>query len=601
VCGIVGCVGEDALGAVLEGLVALEHRGYDSVGVAAVDRRIRVEKDAVRVETFLKRLDRGAFAAPVVVGHTRWATHGPPNATNAHPHTDCSHSIAVVHNGIIENHAQLRRQLIERGHKIVSETDTELIAHLIEENYKGDLLSAVRATIPLLEGAYAICVVAKQKREIVLARMMSPLCIGIGEKAIYAASEPLALLKRTNRFVFLEDGDCARIADGSFSVVEAESGRQVERPQTRIDWTPQEAQKAGYPHFMLKEIYEQPEALERTVGAVVDGGTLRLRLQDEVDALFEGCRRVALVACGTAFHACMVASYMLREWCRFDLWADIGSEFRYCPPPMDRETVVIAVSQSGETADTLAPVRHAKKAGARILAVCNVATSSLVREADLTLLTHAGPEIGVASTKAYTTQLAILTALVAHLSRRFENDPSDLLRELFRIPTKARFALKTHELARKVAPEIAEAPSALYIGRRYNLPTAYEGALKLKEISYIHAEGYGAGEMKHGPIALVQPNWPVVAICLKDSVRDKMLSNMQETLSRGGPIYAVATEGDSAPAELAKATFFIPQTHEPLSPILAVLPLQLLAYEVAVLRGCDVDKPRNLAKSVTVE
>ena len=600
-CGIVGCVGEDALSVVLEGLVALEHRGYDSVGVAAVGKDIVVVKDAVRITEFLRRIDRNGLSAPVVVGHTRWATHGAPNSINAHPHTDCNGTVAVVHNGIIENHAEIRRRLVERGHKIVSETDTELIAHLIEENYKGDLLSAVRAAVAQLEGAFAICVVAQGKDEIVLARMMSPLCIGLGKNANYAASEPLALLKRTKEFIFLEDGDCASITAKSVHIVDAATGKPVQRRKSTVDWTPQETQKGGYPHFMLKEIYEQPEALERTIGALVDGGTLRLRQEKEIDTLFQDCRRIALVACGTAFHACTVASYMLREFCRFDIWVDIGSEFRYCPPPLDKETVVVAVSQSGETADTLAPVRYAKKRGAKVLAVCNVATSSLTREADITLLTYAGPEIGVASTKAYTTQLAVLTAVVAHLSRRFGNDPAPLLQELFRIPTKARLALQTHKLAKKIAPDIANAPSALYIGRRYNLATAYEGALKLKEISYIHAEGYGAGEMKHGPIALVQPDWPVVAICVKDSVREKMLSNMQETLSRGGPIYAVATEGDSAPAELAKATFFVPHAPEPLTPILAVIPLQLLAYEVAVLRGCDVDKPRNLAKSVTVE
>lgn len=600
-CGIVGCVGEGALDVVLSGLAALEHRGYDSVGVASVGNDIIVEKDAVRIERFLKKLNRKSLSSSVVVGHTRWATHGVPNATNAHPHTDCSSTLAVVHNGIIENHADLRRRLIEGGHRIISETDTELIAHLIEENYEGDLLKAVRMAVRQLEGAYAICVVAKDKNEIVLARMMSPLCIGVGEGRMFAASEPVALLKQTKRFVFLEDGDCALINNKTFIIVDAESGKTVNRPETLVDWTPQETEKSGYPHFMLKEIYEQPEALEKTVGAIVDGGTLRLRQEEEINSLFKNCRRVALVACGTAFHACMVASYMLREFCKFDVWTDVGSEFRYSPPPLDEQTVVIAVSQSGETADTLAPVRHAKKHSAKILAVCNVATSSLVREADLTLLTHAGPEIGVASTKAYTTQLAVLTAVIAHLSKRFGNNPKDLLLELFRIPTKARLSLQSHKLAKKLASDIASAPSALYIGRRYNLPTAYEGALKLKEISYIHAEGYGAGEMKHGPIALVQPDWPVVAICPKDSVREKMLSNMQETLSRGGPIYAVATEGDSAPAELAKATFFIPHTLEPLTPILAVIPLQLLAYEVAILRGCDVDKPRNLAKSVTVE
>ena len=590
----------------MDGLRRLEYRGYDSIGVAVWrSGKVLVEKDAVRIEPFVERLDFAALRGPCVIGHTRWATHGAPTQFNAHPHTDCTGRIAVVHNGIIENHSALRKRLLAAGHTLRSDTDTELIAHLIEEFYEGDLLAALRSAAALLAGSYAVCALCADSPRIALARMASPLVIGVGDDALFAASDPLALLSRTGRFVFLEEGDFALLQPDSFEVTDAD-GEPLPREVRSVRWSAQEAEKEGYPHFMLKEIWEQPRALQQTVASLIDGADLSFRQAGAIDALCEGVRRVALVACGTAFHACLVASYALRDYVGVDHWLDVGSEFRYAQPPLDEETLLVAVSQSGETADTLAPVRAAKERGARILAVCNVPTSSLVREADATLLTLAGPEIGVASTKAYTTQLAVLAALVSYLAeRRGTAEPErieTLRRGLLSAAQRAHGALAAAgATAGRVAEEFHRSQTFLYLGRRYNLATAYEGALKLKEISYIHAEGYGAGEMKHGPIALVQPDYPTVAIAPRDTVYDKMLTNIQEVCARSGPVVAVATEGDEEIADVAGHVFFVPETEEVLTPMITVIPLQLLAYETAVMRGCDVDKPRNLAKSVTVE
>jgi len=609
VCGIVGCIGPNAVNVVIDGLKRLEYRGYDSVGIAAVaGKNLKVVKDAIRIEEFLKRYDLGAISkTSVAIGHTRWATHGVVNETNAHPHTDCAGRIAVVHNGIIENHHDLRLRLIKTGHKIRSDTDTELIAHLIEERHSGDLLEAVRLASSELVGSFAIGVVEAGRDEVVLARKMSPLVVGVGDDGIYAASDVVALLERTNRFIFLEDGDCARLTFKGVKVVDGMSGREIERKIETVAWNVEDAEKEGYPHFMLKEIYEQPRALQQTIGTHIDGASFSFRQAKDVEKLFKEKQKVALVACGTAYHACVVGSYLLRDYTKLGYSCDVASEFRYAPPPLDDKTVLIAVSQSGETADTLAAVRLAKEQGAKILAICNVKTSTLVRLADATLFTLAGPEIGVASTKAYTAQLAVLCALVSHLGgmESIGKNPESgvaLRRHLLGLPLRVRQALDNAEGAvERIAERFYKSQTFLYLGRRYNFATAYEGALKLKEISYIHAEGYGAGEMKHGPIALVQPDYPTVAIVVRDSVYEKILSNVEEIKARRGPVIAVACKDDERVKKLTDYTIEVPEVYEPLYPAVCITPLQLLAYKIATLRGCDVDKPRNLAKSVTVE
>ncbi|MCX7703371.1 MAG: glutamine--fructose-6-phosphate transaminase (isomerizing) [Planctomycetota bacterium] len=608
-CGIVGCIGNGAVEVVVEGLKRLEYRGYDSVGIAALSKnRLKVVKDAIKVEQFLKRYDLSEISdTRLAIGHTRWATHGIVSEENAHPHSDCKGRIVLVHNGIIENHHELRERLLKRGHRLRSDTDTELIVHLVEENYKGDLLEAVRVAVGSLVGSFALAVICADKEEMVLAKRMSPLVIGIGDGMIFAASDVVALLERTKRFLFLEDGDCARLIPKGIQVVDSESGREVERRVETVVWNVEDAEKEGYPHFMLKEIYEQPRALQQTIGAHIDGANLSFRQANEVEQLFEGVRKVSFVACGTAYHACVVGSYLLRDFTRLDYSCDVASEFRYAPPPLDEKTVLIAVSQSGETADTLAAVRLAKERSARVLAVCNVRTSTLVRLADLTLFTLAGPEIGVASTKAYTSQLAVLCALFSHLATfagiGLDKRDGELLRKgLLGLPMRVRQALEAaEEVTDRISKEFFRSQTFLYLGRKYNFATAYEGALKLKEISYIHAEGYGAGEMKHGPIALVQPDYPTVAIVVRDSVYEKMLSNVEEIKARKGPVIAVSSVNDEKVKRLTNFIMEVPEVSEPLYPAVCVVPLQLLSYKIATLRGCDVDKPRNLAKSVTVE
>lgn len=602
VCGIVGCIGRGAVDVVLEGLRRLEYRGYDSVGFGAVtEDGLVVFKDTLRIEEFIKKYEKDSTRrSELAIGHTRWATHGVVSQTNAHPHLDCDGGIAVVHNGIIENHHQLRSRLLASGHRLRSDTDSELVAHLIEEKRKEHgLFEAVRLAVKELVGSYALCVISSGSNEMVLARMMSPLVIGIGDGAVYAASDIVALLEHTRRFIFLENGDVAVLRTDSVRIVRAENGEVVDHRVETVSWSVEDAEKEGYEHFMLKEIYEQPHALQRTLGSLIDGVNYSFREADRVNRLLEGIRRVAFVACGTAYHACLVGSYLLRDLTEFDYSCEVASEFRYSPPPIDERTLVIAVSQSGETADTLAAVRIAKRKGARILAVCNVQTSSLVRTADETLFTLAGPEIGVASTKAYTSQLGVLYALFAHISG---DKGAELRKELLGLSVRLNEALHNSEdVLDTIAERFCRSPTFLYIGRRYNLATAYEGALKLKEISYIHAEGYGAGEMKHGPIALVQSDYPTVAVAVHDSVYEKMLVNIEEIKARRGPVIAITSEGDERMSEIADYIIGIPEVTEPLYPVVCVVPLQLLAYRIAVLRGCDVDKPRNLAKSVTVE
>jgi glucosamine--fructose-6-phosphate aminotransferase (isomerizing) len=607
-CGIVGYIGEkNAVDVILDGLKRLEYRGYDSVGVAAFDDdKTYWWKDPgnfASVEfTIRKKVKKGKRG----IGHTRWATHGKPSHHNAHPHFGCSDRFAVVHNGIIENHRELRRKLTDIGHKFQSETDTEVIAHLVEEHYKGSLLDAVRAAVAKLEGSYAIVVSCRDSDEIVAARYMSPLVLGIGEAEFFAASDVPAILPYTKRVIYLHDGDVALLSRNGVKILNSD-GKETERELSTVEWEQEHAEKGGYPHYMLKEIYEQPASLKSTIESLVDSKHLEIRLPhlDLPSEFLRDARHMLFVACGTAYHAGLVGKYALNLLGGMPVSCEVASEFRYSPPYIDDKTLIGAISQSGETADTLAAIAEAKKLGARTVTICNCTGSSIVRATDGVLYTRAGPEIGVASTKAYTTQLAVVSILATHMAElRGRIDSArrkEILGELLRIPELAKQTLEDDSVILECSDEFMETTTFLYIGRRFNYPTAFEGALKLKEISYIHAEGYGAGEMKHGPIALVQEDYPTVAIATAGEVHEKMVSNIQEIKARGGPVIALTNPGDEETRELVDYVVSVPAVSEMLSPIINVIPLQLLAYHIAVKKGLNVDQPRNLAKSVTVE
>lgn len=607
-CGIVGYTGpRNAVDVILSSLKRLEYRGYDSVGIAVTaDGKIFSEKDKGNIASVERRICQANMPGNCGIGHTRWATHGKPNRTNAHPHFDCSGNIAVVHNGIIENYHDLKEELIDAGHRFVSETDTEVIPHLIEQNYDGDLFKAVISSVKRLQGSYAIAVATAESREIIAAKLKSPLVIGIGKGENFIASDVPAILPYTKEVIYLDDGDLALVSAQSVKIYDS-SGNPVSRRVATVQWESQEAEKGEYAHFMLKEIYEQPQALKNTVDSIIDSRTCQIRFPhlEIPDKFLREAQSLTLVACGTAYHAALVAKYAFTNLTNLPTLAEPASEFRYSPPYIDSHTLLIAISQSGETADTLAAVQEAKSRGAKVLAICNVTGSSLARASDGIIYTRAGPEIGVASTKAYTTQLAAVIALTLHLSELKgkipKNAQEEILRDLLGIPEAVEKALKLEPQIMEIAEKFKDTTTFLYIGRHYNLSTAFEGALKLKEISYIHAEGYGAGEMKHGPIALVQPTYPTVAIATRSSVREKMLSNIQEIKARGGPVIALANPGDAEVKELTDHTIEVPEVKEILSPIVNIIPLQLLAYHIAVAKGYNVDQPRNLAKSVTVE
>jgi glucosamine--fructose-6-phosphate aminotransferase (isomerizing) len=606
-CGIIGYTGpKRAVDILLKGLKRLEYRGYDSAGVAVQGPRgFIIRKNAGKIEALERVVDPADFPGITGIGHTRWATHGAPNQRNAHPHLSTTKRIVLVHNGIIENYAELRDRLTKKGVKFSSDTDTETLVHLIDMQYAGDLAAAVRSALRDVRGTYAIAVMSSDEPDVIVAaRLFSPLIVALGSGENFLASDTPAILEYTNRVIFLADGDVAKITPERVTITDL-SGRPLDRKAARVSYDIERAEKRGYDHFMLKEIHEQPEAVRETIqGRITKTGVV---FEDFAvgDPFLKRVDRVVIVACGTAYHAGLVGKYLLNDLARMPVLADQASEFRYSPPPITKNTLALAITQSGETADTLAGVREAKRLGATVLTVCNVMGSSIPRVSDGVIYTRAGPEIGVASTKAYTTQLCVLVMLAVKmgmlrgtLSRA---GARGILSALQEIPEKMQGVLSDERVIRRCAAKFKDAQTFLYLGRRYNYPTAYEGALKLKEISYIHAEGYGAGEMKHGPIALVQPDYPTLAIAPKDSVHEKMLSNIQEVRARRGPVIAVGTAGDEALRKIADHVLWIPETLEPLSPMLAVVPLQLLAYHIAVLRGCDVDKPRNLAKSVTVE
>jgi glucosamine--fructose-6-phosphate aminotransferase (isomerizing) len=606
-CGIVGYVGpDDALPVILEGLRRLEYRGYDSAGVALVDGALSVAKRAGKLSELDALLEeRGAPTGSLGMGHTRWATHGEPNDRNAHPHTDCDANVAVIHNGIVENFAVIRTELEKRGHVFASETDTEVVAHLIEEQ-GGSLADRVRAAVRQLEGAYALVVVSADEPDVIVGvKVSSPLIVGLADGENLLASDIPAVLERTRLVVALDEDQVVELrADGvRFTDLD---GDEVTVEPFEVTWDVARAQKGGYDDFMLKEIHEQPAAIRDTlVGRTDASGRVAL---DEVsldpDVLRE-VGKVFVVACGTAYHSGLVAKYAIEHWARVPVEIEIASEFRYRDPVLGPDTLTIAVSQSGETIDTLEAARHAARQGSRVLAVTNTVGSSLAREADGVMYTHAGPEIGVAATKTFATQMVALHLVALYLSQlratMYPEEVSEVLGRMDELPDLVERTLALDEQALAIARRISGSSDVLFIGRHTGYPSALEGALKLKEISYLHAEGYPAGELKHGPIALIEEGVPVVAVATTCHVYPKMLSNIQEVRARGADVIAVASEGDDRVADLANDVLLVPRVHELLAPVVVTPPLQFLAYHVAKLRGCDVDQPRNLAKSVTVE
>ncbi len=609
-CGIVGYIGDkDALPILIEGLKNLEYRGYDSSGVGLIpdgSRRVVIRKEQGKIRNLEELLSKkSAIKAHLGIAHTRWATHGVPCRKNSHPHASEKGTIAVVHNGIIENYQTLKAELMAKGYHFSSDTDTEVIVHLVSEYFDGDLTQAVRRAIQDLEGSFAIGVVSSDDpTTLVAARVGSPLIVGVGDGENFIASDVPAILRHTRRVIYLKDGEMATLRKDGVSVMTF-AGQSVTPKIDRVTFQMDAAQKQGYPHFMLKEIHEQPDVLEKMIALRLKQGRVELEGIRLSDKELKKLNRIKIVACGTAYHAGLVGRYVIEELARVPVEVDVSSEFRYRSPIVNKKTLLIAVSQSGETADTLAAVREAKKRGARILSICNVIGSSLARESDGVLYTHAGPEIGVASTKAYTAQLMMFYLLALKLAEVHAALPQKNLdkitRDLREIPALARQILKQHRDIARAAKKHSHFGCFLYLGRNINYPSALEGALKLKEISYIPAEGYAAGEMKHGPIALIDEYRAVVCIVPQSDVYEKMISNMQEILSRKGKVIAIATEGDENIRTHATEVISIPKTNKILTPLLVALPLQFLAYHIAVNRGCDVDQPRNLAKSVTVE
>ncbi len=607
-CGVVGYTGKrQAAALLLEALKKLEYRGYDSGGLAVLsDGIVAVEKQAGKLAALEAHLGDRLPIGNTGLGHTRWATHGAPNQTNAHPHTDATGTIAVVHNGIFENAGAVREALREKGHEFVSETDTEVFAHLVGEMYEDSLEAAVASALRQMEGAYGIAVISSKAPDtIVAARKGSPLLIALGEDENWVASDAAATLEHTRTVVYLDDGEIAVVTPSDYHITDLSSSR-LEKGVSTIEWGLEEIERGGFAHFMLKEIMEQPESI---------GDTLRGRLlEDEGSAKLGGLsitdeellqfNRIVLTACGTSWHAALIGEYMLEEVARIPTEVEYASEFRYRSPIVDERTLVIGISQSGETADTLAALREAKSRGARTIGIVNVVGSSIAREVECGVYLHAGPEVGVASTKAFTSQiaaLALLTLKLGRLGNLSVLQGREFVQALRKLPRQVSDVLSRATQVEEIADQYKDVGNFLYLGRGYNFPVALEGALKLKEISYVHAEGYPAAEMKHGPIALIDEMMPVVFLAPRDTVYSKIVSNLQEVKARGGRVIAVVSDGDDELDHLVDHKIGIPATLDSLTPILAVLPLQLLAYHIAVRRGCDVDQPRNLAKSVTVE
>ena len=619
-CGIVGYIGpKKVVPVIIEGLRKLEYRGYDSAGIAVVtkDGKLEVRRASGKLRNLEEVLQKSPIEGTYGIGHTRWATHGRPTEENAHPHRDCTGQIVVVHNGIIENYLELKEQLQREGHKFVTETDTEIVAHLVEKNSKNALLEeAVRRSLKELRGIYSLVFLsANDPHKIVAARMGPPSVIGLGDGEFFVASDIPALLEHTREIFFLADGDIAVLTKKGVCVMDHD-GRPVSRPAQHVAWDPIMAEKGGYKHFMQKEIFEQPRAVRDTLLGRISQDTGKIFLDDMkiTEQQFRDFQQVRIVACGTSWHAGLAGKFMIERLARMQVEVDYGSEFRYRDPILDAKTLTVCISQSGETADTLAGQREAKLKGSPTLAICNVMGSMVTREAAGSILTHAGPEIGVASTKAFTAQLTALLLLAAHLGQvrgKLSSEAAKaLLQEFTRIPHKIEMVLQTDETGvyETLARQFFRQTDFLYLGRGIHYPIALEGALKLKEISYIHAEGYPAGEMKHGPNALIDENLPVVVLATHDesdpdSVTryEKSVSNIQEVKARDGIVISIVTAGDNLARKSSDYVLEVPSAPELLSPLLEIVPLQLLAYHIAIRRGCDVDQPRNLAKSVTVE
>ncbi len=607
-CGIVGYVGgRSALPILINGLKRLEYRGYDSAGVAVIQNDVIWDrKKKGKIKDLEMEIGEEDVSGTIGIGHTRWATHGIPSERNAHPHFDCHHQIALVHNGIIENYAQLKSQLESNGHRFTSETDTEVLVHLIEMFYDGDLTFALREALQLVKGTFGILVLSSlAPDQLLAARRGSPLVIGVGDGETFVASDGSAIVEHTHDVIYLEDDEMA-VIDRSGSQVRTLQDEKVIKSIEELPFDLTHIQKDGYPHFMLKEIFEQPKTLQDSMRGrvLLDEGSAKLGGLEGYWDRIQNSSRIIITACGTSWHAGLVGEYLIEKLAQIPVEVEYASEFRYRNPVISRNDTVLAITQSGETADTLAAIREAKRKGALTLGLCNVVGSTIARETDAGVYLHAGPEIGVASTKAFTSQVAVLTLIALALGRKGHLsavEGKELAQELKNLPEKINSILAQKDQIQKIAEQMAEHRNALYLGRGFNYPVALEGALKMKEISYIHAEGYPAAEMKHGPIALIDEAMPVVFIAVKDSVYDKVVSNIEEVKARGGWIVAVVTEGDVTVRQKADQIIEIPSTAQCLTPILTVVPLQLLAYSTAVLKGCDVDQPRNLAKSVTVE
>lgn len=610
-CGIVGYIGKQKdIRIGMEALKRLEYRGYDSAGMAVYNKE-RKEIDSIKavgkVASLEEKLRSTNFEGSPFLFYTRWATHGQVTEENCHPHADCTGNIWVAHNGIIENYQQLKQELLGEGHVFLSGTDTEVLPHLIEKFFTGNLEDATRKALSLVHGAYALAIIARDDSEkLVLAKYSAPLLIGLGDGEYLAASDPSAVITHTNKVIYLEDGELAILTPKTFSIQNYQQ-ELVERDAEEIEWSLEDAKKGGYPHFMQKEIMEQPESIINSLRGrlLLDTGDVRLGGLEQVQEKLKNIEQVEILACGTAYLSGLVGTYMLQEYTGMPTKADIASEFRYKKPIIDKKTAYLFISQSGETADTLAALKEVKKKGGLALGIVNTVGSSIARETEAGVYNHAGPEIGVASTKAFTSQLTVLALLTLFLGRQRGMSftmGQRIAKEIANLPVLVKETLETtNAIMEKIAIKYQGARDFLFIARKYNYPVALEGALKLKEISYIHAEGYGAGEMKHGPLAMIDENFPTIALCPSDSVYEKMISNIQEIKARKGPVIAIATQGNEDIKTIADDVIYIPKTLEMLTPILSVIPLQLFAYYMGILKGYDVDKPRNLAKSVTVE
>jgi len=600
-CGIFGYIGsQKAAPLLIEGLKRLEYRGYDSAGLCLLEKgQLKVLKAKGKVEDLAKKISNETLNSTTGIAHTRWATHGQPSEKNAHPHLDCQGKIAIVHNGIIENYQPLKLLLEKEGHLFISETDSEVISHLIEKfTQNNNLETAVLKTLEVLEGTYGLAILSDSENKIIVAKKGSPLILGIGQGEMFLASDAAAILPHSKKVVYLQDNEMAVLDQNGF-LVQKLDGAIIKKEIEELKWEASQIEKAGFKHFMLKEIYEQPQAIDNTLRGRLSENDIKLSIDIEPTAI----KRIIIVACGTSFYSGLIGKYLIEKICRLPVETEYASEFRYKDPIINRGDLVIAISQSGETADTLAALREAQKKGAKTLGIVNVVGSTIAREVDSGIYLHAGPEIGVASTKAFTCQITALLLLALHFNKnvagltRLVPEPE----QIGAIPSQVQSILDKSPSIEKIAKDIKDKTNALYLGRGLNFPVALEGALKLKEISYIHAEGYPAAEMKHGPIALIDENMPVVFIATADSTYEKIISNIQEVKARKGKILAIVNPGDTQAAKIADWLIEVPQTSEVLSPLINVIPLQLLAYYVADLKGIDVDKPRNLAKAVTVE